>query len=47
MNTMVLLNFKLSSTEDIHSLISRLIKEKWKFTVDDYTSTNVKIKFNK
>jgi len=42
-----IIEFKLSSTEDIHSLIGRLIHEKWKFAVDDYTSTTLKVKFNK
>jgi len=42
-----IIEFKLSSIEDMHSLISRLIYEKWKFIVDNYTSTTLKIKFSK
>jgi len=42
-----IIEFKLSSIEDINSLISRLIKEKWNFTICDYTPTTLKIKFSK
>lgn len=42
-----IIEFELSSKKDMRSFISRLINEKWNFTVDNYTSTSVKIKFNK
>ena len=40
-----IIEFELSFIQDINSFISRLIKEKWNFTVDGYTSTILKIKF--